>query len=112
MEAPVTQQREGRSIKIAHDVKFIESDYKARKLIRIRAEIIGDEILSVQIRGDFFAIPKEAISVLEEMLIGVKLEEKFILNTLEKFYEETGASVPGIYPQDFTEAIMKARMII
>jgi len=112
MEAPATQQREGRSVKIAHDVKFIEADYKARKLIRIRAEIIGDEILSLQIRGDFFAIPKESISVLEEMLVGIKLEDKAIRDTVEKFYEETGVQTPGIGPRDFTEAIMKARMLI
>ncbi len=112
MEAPVTQQREGRSVKIAHDVKLIDSDYKARKLIRIRAEVMKDEIMSLQIRGDLFAIPKESTSVLEEMLVGIKLEEKAIRDLVEKFYEETGAQTPGIGPRDFTEAIIKARMLI
>ena len=81
-------------------------------MIRIRAKVMKDEIVSLQIRGDLFAIPKESTSVLEEMLVGIKLEEKAIRDLVEKFYEETGAQIPGIGPRDFTEVIIKARMLI
>jgi lipoate-protein ligase A len=112
MEAPRTQLREGRVVKIAHDVKVVEADHKASKLIRVRAELKEEEILSVQIRGDFFAIPKEAISGLEEMLAGARLEEGLLREAVERFYEETGAQIPGIGPRDFTEAIMKVKGLI
>jgi lipoate-protein ligase A len=112
MEAPRTQLREGRAVKIAHDVKVVEADHKAGKLIRVRAELKGEEILSVQMRGDFFAIPKEAISDLEEMLMGSRLEEEPLREAVERFYEETGAQIPGIAPGDFSEAIMKVKGLI
>jgi lipoate-protein ligase A len=112
MEAPTAQRREGRAVKIAHEVKIIEVDHKARKMIRVRAEMRGDEILSVQIRGDFFAIPKEAISKLEDMLIGVRLKEENVDKTVRGFLEETGAQVPGIRTVDFTDALMKIRELI
>jgi lipoate-protein ligase A len=112
MEAPRTQLREGRAVKIAHDVKVVEADHKAGKLIRVRAELKGEEILSVQMRGDFFAIPKEAISDLEEMLVGSRLEEEPLREAVERFYEETGAQIPGIAPGDFSEAIMKVKGLI
>jgi lipoate-protein ligase A len=109
MEAPPTQGRKGRAVKIAHDVKMVEADHKATKLIRIRAEMMGHEITSAQIRGDLFVIPKEAVSTLEEMLVGVRLEEEELMNAIDKFYNETKAQTPGIDGQDFMEAFMKLR---
>ncbi|GAJ04771.1 unnamed protein product, partial [marine sediment metagenome] len=94
MEAPPAQRREGRAVKIAHDVKMVEADHKAKKLIRIRAEMMGQEIMSVQIRGDLFVIPKEAVATLEEMLAGVKLEEEELMNILDEFYDATHTGHP------------------
>jgi lipoate-protein ligase A len=107
MEAPGAGQMEGRAVKIAHDVKVVEADHKAGKLIRVRAEVRGDVILGVQIRGDFFAIPKEGINTLEGMLEGAMLEENEISEITERFYEESGTQIPGINPGDFTKAMMK-----
>jgi lipoate-protein ligase A len=109
MEAPPAQKREGRAVKIAHDVKVVEADYKAKKLIRIRAEMMGDEIMNTQIHGDLFVIPKEAVATLEKMLIGVKLEEEELMKTMDKFYDDTRAQTPGITSQDFKEAFMKLK---
>ncbi len=96
-------------MKIAHDVKVVETDYKATKLIRIRAEMMGHEITSAQIRGDLFVIPKEAVSTLEKMLVGVRLEDDELMNAIEKFYEVTKAQTPGIDGLDFKDAFMKLR---
>jgi len=112
MEAPPASLREGRAVKIAGDVKFVEADHKARKLIRVRAEMKGKAILSIQIRGDFFAIPKEAISEFEKMLRGVELEEHSVLDVVRRFYRDTEVQTPGIEPKDFTAAIMKIRDLI
>ena len=70
---------------------------------------IRDRITSAQIRGDLFVIPKEAVSTLEEMLVGVRLEEEELMNAIDKFYDETKAQTPGIAGQDFKEAFMKLR---
>jgi len=109
MEAPPAQRREGRAVKIAHDVKMVEADHKAKKLIRIRAVMMGQEIMSAQIRGDLFVIPKEAVATLEEMLAGVKLEEEELMNKLDEFYDATQAQTPGVTSQDFKEALMKLK---
>ncbi len=106
------RRRDGRAVKIAGDVKVIEADHKARKLIRVRAEVKGEEILSIQIRGDFFVIPKEAVATLEEMLTGVKLEEDAVSKAVERFYQHTDAQTPGLKPKDYTDAIMKIRDLI
>jgi lipoate-protein ligase A len=112
MEAPATQRREGRAVKIAHDVKVLEVDHKAGKLIRVRAETRGDEILSIKLRGDFFAIPKESVSRLEEMLAGVRLDEDAVRDRVDSFYRDTDVQIPGIGASDFATAIMKLRGLL
>ncbi|UCH57260.1 MAG: hypothetical protein JSV18_08000, partial [Candidatus Bathyarchaeota archaeon] len=109
MEAPLTQRWEGRAVKIAHDVRFVEADHKAQKLIRVRAEMKGGEIRRVQIRGDIFVIPKEAVSVLEEMLIGAKLVEEELSSIIDEFYDTTNAQTPGITTSDMKSALMKLK---
>ena len=112
MEAPPSQERDGRAVKIAHEVKVVEADHKAGKLIRIRAEVKGEEILSAQVRGDFFALPKEAVFKLEEALAGVSLEESAVSKAVEGFYDETGVQIPGISSGDFVTAIMKVKALL
>ena len=112
MEVPPSQAKEGRAVKIAHEVKVVEADHKAAKLIRIRAEVKGGEILSAQVRGDFFALPKEAVFRLEEALTGVRLEESAVSDVVERFYDETDVQIPRISPGDFTTAIMKVKGLL
>ncbi len=109
MESP--SREGGRAVKIAHDVKVVEADHKAGKLIRVRAEVKGDEIVDVNITGDFFIIPKEAVNTLEDMLRGAKLEHEVLEKIAEDFYGETGAQSPGVTPRDFAEALMKLRQL-
>ncbi|MCK4399629.1 hypothetical protein KAV46_01480 [Candidatus Bathyarchaeota archaeon] len=112
MEAPPSQHRAGRAVKIAHDVKVVEADHKVAKLFRIRAEVKGNEILSAQVRGDFFALPKEAVYKFEEALTGVNLDESTISDVVNRFYDETDVQIPGISPGDFTAAIMKVKDLL
>ncbi|MGQ9680128.1 MAG: lipoate--protein ligase [Candidatus Bathyarchaeia archaeon] len=112
MEAPKSQQREGRSVKIAGEIKVIEVDYKAKKLIRIRAEVKGSEVLSIQIHGDFFAIPEKSINDLETLLIGASLDEERINKTVESFYHDSKVQTPGVEPRDFATAILKIKDFI
>ena len=88
MEAPYSTRKPGRAVKIAHEVKVVEVDHKAGKLIRIRTETKGDEILDIRITGDFFTIPKEAIFHLEDALRGKRLEEETLRAAVKGFYDE------------------------
>ncbi|MBS7653404.1 MAG: biotin/lipoate A/B protein ligase family protein, partial [Candidatus Bathyarchaeia archaeon] len=107
MESP--KAGEGRAVKIAGDVKVAEIDYKAKKLIRVRAEIKGNKILSINIRGDFFAVPKEAVGRLEELLIGLELEREPVSNAVERFYRDSGAQIIGVEPIDLSNAVLKLK---
>jgi lipoate-protein ligase A len=100
-------RKDARAVKIAHDVKFVEVDHKAGKLIRVRAEILGSKINNIQIMGDMFVIPKEAVNTLEEMFEGIELDTTALTNTLEAFYTNTCAQTPGIGIDDFVETLMK-----
>jgi lipoate-protein ligase A len=102
-------EKVGRGVKIAGDIKVVETDHKARKLIRIYSEIQGGVLKDIKITGDFFAIPKESIITLEAMLEDVTLDESMVREVVNQFYEESKANIPGIKPDDFVEAVMKIK---
>jgi len=107
MDAPETT-REGRTVKIAHEIKLVEIDHKAGKLLRIRAEIQENRINNIQIRGDYFIIPKEAIKTLEQNLKNIELEQNTIKPKIEKFLQSE-IDIPGFTADDFTTAILKLK---
>ncbi len=110
MEAP--RGKPGRAVKIAHDVKVVEADHKAGKLIRLRAEVKGTEILDLQITGDLFVIPKESVRDLEAELLGAHLEKNELLERVTGFYEENSPESPGVSPRDYVDALMKLKTLL
>ena len=107
MDAPPTTIK-GRTVKIAHQIKLVEIDHKAGKLLRIRAEIQENRINNIQIRGDYFIIPKEAIKTLEQNLKNTELEQNTIKPKIEKFLQSE-IDIPGFTANDLTTAIMKLK---
>lgn len=99
----------GRAVKIADGVKIVEVNHKARKLIRVRAELIGEKILDLLISGDFFMMPENALPKLELSLKGATLSRQEVLERIRGFYEKNKVQTPGIAPEDFAEAIMRLR---
>lgn len=86
-----------------------ESSYKAPKgLIRVRITRRGSEINEITIAGDFFMYPEDLLWKLEKTLKGTATSREAILHKIEAFYSSTGVLTPGVTPQDFTEAIMRA----
>jgi lipoate-protein ligase A len=99
---------EKRAVKVAGDVKVVEGLYKAKKMIRVTAELVSGKINDIMLSGDFFMIPENALPELEKQLVGVQLSYDEILRKVSKFYEEFKVQVPGVEPEDFAEAITKA----
>lgn len=87
-----------------------EAVYKvpAGKMIRIRVEYIDNKIKDINITGDFFLHPEEAIENIEEELKGVDLEEKRIIEKLEKTVKKHNIKFFGINEQSLARAIMVA----
>lgn len=98
-----------RAVKITGDLNLVEVDHKARKLIRVRAELKGDEIRNLSITGDFFMIPEEAVLRLQESLRGRRLQKEEIERRVWEFLKEDEIQIPGMAPRDFVEAILKLR---
>jgi lipoate-protein ligase A len=105
----VPRNKPGRAVKIAHDVKVVEADHKAGKLIRLRAEVKGTQILDLKITGDLFVVPKEAVAELEAALVGTHLEENELMEQITLFYDEKRPESPGVGPRDYVDAFMKLR---
>ena len=112
MEAPYSTRKPGRAVKIAHEVKVVEADHKAGKLIRIRAETKGEEILDIRITGDFFTIPKEAIFNLEDALRGKRLEEETLRAIVNRFYDVEKPEMPGVGPENIVQALLKVKALL
>jgi hypothetical protein len=112
MEAPYSTRKPGRAVKIAHEVKVVEADHKAGKLIRIRAETKGEEILDIRITGDFFTITKEAIFNLEDALRGKRLEEETLRAIVNRFYDVEKPEMPGVGPEDIVQALLKVKALL
>ena len=86
-----------------------EGSYKASKgLIRVKATTKGSEISEITIAGDFFMYPEDLLWELEGTLLGTIASKEKILAKIEVFYSSTGVLTPGVSPQDFAEAIMRA----
>jgi hypothetical protein len=88
---------------------MIEGMHKARSgLIRALVKIGDNRIKDIIISGDFILSPEHYIDEMEKSLIGVEVKRDIILKTLKRFYDENKFQSPSTYPEDFTEAIMKA----
>jgi len=98
-----------RTVKVAGDVRIVEIEHKAKKLIRVTAELIGDEVKDIMLSGDFFMMPEDDLPKLESALNGVNLDRESILKRIGAFYKGYGIKTPGIGPEDFADAIMKLR---
>jgi len=98
-----------RTVKVAGDVNIVEVEYKAKKLIRITAELVGDEVRDLMLSGDFFMIPEDGLPKLESALNGAHLDRDGILKRVRAVYERDAIRTPGIGPEDFAEAMMKLK---
>lgn len=86
-----------------------EGSYKAAKgLIRVQVAIADDAIDAIQISGDFFMYPEDALWDLERSLVGAPTDRTAILLKITGFYRRTGVLTPGVEPGDFTEAIVRS----
>ncbi len=86
-----------------------EGMHKVRSgLIRVLVRVRDNRIEDIIISGDFILTPEYHIDEMEKSLLGVRVDREEILKILKKFYEENDFQSPETYPEDFTDAIMKA----
>jgi len=85
------------------------AEFKAPKgIIKVLVKLKEDVISEIQISGDFFMYPEEALDDLEQLLVGVKVDRAELSGLLGQFYEQRQIQTPMLTPDCFVEAIMKA----
>lgn len=93
---------------------FRSADYKALggKLVRVRLKEENGKVMFVQISGDFFLIPEDALSELERALEGAEMRETEIRNRVDHFFETSKVQSLGITPDDLVLAMLSAQEVV
>jgi lipoate-protein ligase A len=82
--------------------------FKSKKLIRISLNYADNEnskvIQSIKITGDFFLYPEETLDIIEDELIGTKLDRDSIKKIIEKYLANSEAF--GFDSESLSDAIL------
>jgi lipoate-protein ligase A len=98
------KQIAGRQIKIRSGTEMVHRVHKAPGgLMRADFEVSEGRFESVQLSGDFFCFPKEAIGMLESTLEGQPMAE--VATLLEAFYNDKKVETPGIGISDWLKVL-------
>lgn len=95
--------------KISGNRMVCELDYKAEKLLRITMESKNNKIEDLVVSGDFFIEPKESVKLIESELIGTSLEKEKLEKKIMEVFNKYNIEATGVEPNDFVEALLKAR---
>ncbi|TXT54406.1 MAG: hypothetical protein BAJATHORv1_70106 [Candidatus Thorarchaeota archaeon] len=76
--------------------------------VSINLDIPGNFIIGTFITGDFQVFPQRAIMDLEARLKNAPADEDSIRTIITGFFQETGANVVGVEPEDFIQLIIEA----
>ncbi len=83
-------------------------DYKVSggKLLRLHVEIEDETIHSIKIAGDFFVHPESAITQIEQLLVGVKIDD--IVDSVNTFIKKNNIRLIGFDASDLADAVRVA----
>ncbi len=73
------------------------------KLIRVDAEIVDSALVSLSVRGDFFAVPEEGFDRMEARFAGTKVED--LARRFDELAAEEGVEPCGITGEGLAFAI-------
>jgi lipoate---protein ligase len=76
------------------------------KLVKIFLDEHEGVVTSIKITGDFFLHPEEAIEALEQVLVGVELNEGMIGSAIDRFLAENKVTCFGVDTEGLAKAIM------
>ncbi len=105
----VSREKHGfRDVKISEGVRVVETAHKvAGGLIRTVISLENNIIRDIMISGDFFMYP-DAIAEIEDAVTGIEVRREDLLQNVWRIYDDRKIRSPGVLPENFVEAIMKA----
>jgi len=77
-------------------------------LIEVELSIENNRIFTLKITGDFFIYPEEALEIIEQELLNIKIDKEQLENKIEGIYKQQQLSTPGITIDDWVTVILKA----
>ena len=96
-------------VKIHQDVKVVDGAFKAPGgLVRVTAQLHGDQIDDVTFTGDFTMLPADGVTSIEEAVRGSSTAESDVAERVEAVYRERELQSPGLSPADFARALAQA----
>ena len=100
---------DARTVRISATTRVGTSNYKAPGgLMRVTAEEVEGKLNEVVISGDFFMLPVDAISNLENSLKGATVENGDLLKKINEAYSKFNIESPGITTEDIETAVKLA----
>lgn len=94
----------GRKVKISSTASVVRNVHKAPGgLIRATLEINNDRLTAIELSGDFFFYPREAVAELEALLTRRPLGQ--VAAIVRTFYDTGSIESPGVTPEDLITAI-------
>lgn len=91
------------------EIEMKKGIYKAPGGI-IRVALEGGEVIErLEITGDFFIHPEEAVEEMERVLVGAVLEKNQLLEMIKDVFDARRIDTHGIEPGDVVEAILRAK---
>ncbi len=79
------------------------------KLFRVKFNINQKKIRDLQITGDFFVYPTDAIEIVENGLNGCLIDKEIINNLFEKITIKHNITIIGFTGKDLALAILSAK---
>ena len=76
------------------------------KLVKLDLNYKDNKIIDIEIKGDFFLYPEEAIEELEKELIGEKIEKEKLDRKIDNFFDKNDITPYGINSEIIVEAIL------
>lgn len=76
--------------------------------VSLALNLTGNFIVSSFITGDFQIFPQRAVMDLEAKLKNLSADDESIRNAVHEFFEETGARIFGVEPDDLIQLILEA----
>jgi lipoate-protein ligase A len=76
--------------------------------VSLALDVPGNFIISSFITGDFQVFPQRAIMDLEARMKNISADEDTIRETIIKFFEDSGARIFGVEPEDLVQILLEA----
>ena len=100
----IQRKADGRRVKIRSGVEMVQRLHKATGgLMRAVFAIEDDRYRQVELSGDFFSFPREAVTLLEEAVEGIHTAD--LAEVVKTFFSQNPVDQPGVSPDDWLHVL-------